>query len=130
MTTTMSHMSSGLVQRKRANIASSDTGNENRPDNDDYPDEEEDHDSKETRLTLMEEILLLGLKDREHFRTHMKLLILVNFCLKYFFYRVPVTPESFIREYPLEHIDRLLNVTHNDRMVSGLTYSTCKGCVS
>ena len=27
--------------------------------------EEEDMDSKETRLTLMEEVLLLGLKDRE-----------------------------------------------------------------
>ena len=27
--------------------------------------EEDDHDSKETRLTLMEEVLLLGLKDRE-----------------------------------------------------------------
>ena len=27
--------------------------------------DEEDRDSKETRLTLMEEILLLGLKDRE-----------------------------------------------------------------
>ena len=42
---------------------------------DDYDDDEklhrkeeegvEDHDSKETRLTLMEEVLLLGLKDRE-----------------------------------------------------------------
>ena len=29
---------------------------------DEYAD---DHDSKETRLTLMEEVLLLGLKDRE-----------------------------------------------------------------
>lgn len=61
----MSHISSGLVQRKRANVASADSGSENRQDNGDYPDEEEDHDSKETRLTLMEEILLLGLKDRE-----------------------------------------------------------------
>lgn len=28
-------------------------------------DEMDDHDSKETRLTLMEEVLLLGLKDKE-----------------------------------------------------------------
>jgi hypothetical protein len=36
-----------------------------RKNNDDYDEDEYDNDSKETRLTLMEEILLLGLKDRE-----------------------------------------------------------------
>lgn len=70
----MSHISSGLVQRKRANVASADSGSENRQDNGDYPDEEEDHDSKETRLTLMEEILLLGLKDREVYTPYVLIL--------------------------------------------------------
>lgn len=57
----------GLVQRR--NVAPPSVNN--RPDeNDDEKDgsqeeEEFDHDSKETRLTLMEEVLLLGLKDRE-----------------------------------------------------------------
>ncbi|XP_048733422.2 Golgi phosphoprotein 3 homolog sauron-like [Ostrea edulis] len=59
--------SSGLVQRKTATVQSvgADGGVEERDDEGYTPDEEEDHDSKETRLTLMEEILLLGLKDRE-----------------------------------------------------------------
>lgn len=58
----------GLVQRRRDVNQSSSSGNPtaSRDDsngrNDDY---ENDADSKETRLTLMEEVLLLGLKDKE-----------------------------------------------------------------
>lgn len=65
--TSLTQRQSGIVQRRRAkdgaeggtNVVNEDT---------DVPHEdvdEEDRDSKETRLTLMEEILLLGLKDRE-----------------------------------------------------------------
>lgn len=65
--TSLTQRQSGIVQRRRAkdgaeggtNVATEDT---------DMPQEDiddEDRDSKETRLTLMEEILLLGLKDRE-----------------------------------------------------------------
>jgi len=61
----------GLVQRR--NVAQTAAAAFNRPDDDDnekdvdrdHGTEEDDHDSKETRLTLMEEVLLLGLKDRE-----------------------------------------------------------------
>jgi len=59
--------SDGLVRRnvQTTNIPS----NRYEADGDDKPadceEEEFDHDSKETRLTLMEEVLLLGLKDRE-----------------------------------------------------------------
>lgn len=58
----------GLVQRRRDANQGSSSGNAiaSRDDsngrNDDY---ENDADSKETRLTLMEEVLLLGLKDKE-----------------------------------------------------------------
>ncbi|CAC5412268.1 GOLPH3 [Mytilus coruscus] len=56
----------GLVQRRGNNVRTDDTNSsEQQEDLSGYPDEEEEHDSKETRLTLMEEILLLGLKDRE-----------------------------------------------------------------
>lgn len=63
-------MSEGLKQRK---VASNLTDSANRSYNDhnsdndlkDDSNDEYDADSKETRLTLMEEILLLGLKDRE-----------------------------------------------------------------
>lgn len=78
----MSGESGGLKQRKVAassdaasskyvNGGSSSENNnpndndKNDPDLDNQEDEEFDADSKETRLTLMEEILLLGLKDRE-----------------------------------------------------------------
>ena len=60
----------GLVQRK--NVApsfnvSGDAEEENEDQKNQIAEEEEreDLDSKETRLTLMEEVLLLGLKDRE-----------------------------------------------------------------
>ena len=59
----------GLVRRKKA---PKDTNEYNIHDSDDekkkYSSGEEeidDGDSKETRLTLMEEVLLLGLKDKE-----------------------------------------------------------------
>jgi Golgi phosphoprotein 3 len=39
--------------------------NQNDRDNRDRDDERDNDDDKETRLTLMEEVLLLGLKDRE-----------------------------------------------------------------
>ncbi|KAI8789940.1 Golgi phosphoprotein 3 [Biomphalaria glabrata] len=57
---------SGLIQRRTATV----TNSTNESTNDEKeekssPDEDEDLDSKETRLTLMEEVLLLGLKDRE-----------------------------------------------------------------
>lgn len=64
--TSLTSRSGGLVQRKVATVQGADGGTEDRSrEEDGYPEEEEDHDSKETRLTLLEEVLLLGLKDRE-----------------------------------------------------------------
>jgi Golgi phosphoprotein 3 len=59
--------SSGLIQRRTAAVANSNSEgtNDEKEDNPNDRDAEEDNDSKETRLTLMEEVLLLGLKDRE-----------------------------------------------------------------
>ena len=63
---------SGLKQRKIAAASINDSRLNNDPENNsekenntDEGNEEYDADSKEARLTLMEEILLLGLKDRE-----------------------------------------------------------------
>ena len=66
---------SGLVKRKVAasvlNESRNNSNNTNDLDNNENNElneegnDEYDADSKETRLTLMEEILLLGLKDRE-----------------------------------------------------------------
>lgn len=52
---------------QRRNVAAPQSARDDDPDDERRYDEEEidDHDSKETRLTLMEEVLLLGLKDRE-----------------------------------------------------------------
>ena len=62
-------MSEGLVQRKRRTQNEGETGGSgqaNTPGSDDERSKEiEDGDSKETRLTLMEEVLLMGLKDKE-----------------------------------------------------------------
>lgn len=65
--------SEGLIQRKNAAASSSgtfrsddinkDSGDEKIANK--QGDDIEDHDSKEARLTLMEEVLLLGLKDKE-----------------------------------------------------------------
>lgn len=65
----------GVVQRRTARVGTGGGGpveissgpadvEERRTSNDD---EMDDLDSKETRLTLMEEVLLLGLKDKEVF---------------------------------------------------------------
>lgn len=65
--------SDGLIQRRNVNsLASNTRGDDSRDKEDNWSDgkesgDDEDHDSKETRLTLMEEILLLGLKDKEVF---------------------------------------------------------------
>ena len=59
---------SGLKQRKVAVNDSKNNYDSNKNSDTELNDEEKDDfdaDSKETRLTLMEEILLLGLKDRE-----------------------------------------------------------------
>jgi len=56
-----------LTQRKTADIKKrNEEARQERNRSDEEPEEEENmHDSKEQRLTLMEEVLLLGLKDRE-----------------------------------------------------------------
>ncbi|XP_027018575.1 Golgi phosphoprotein 3 isoform X2 [Tachysurus fulvidraco] len=72
----LTQRSSGLVQRRTeasrsaaTAAAAADKDKSSRDDDDEHRrDEQEDDDtgdSKETRLTLMEEVLLLGLKDRE-----------------------------------------------------------------
>ncbi|XP_017566750.1 Golgi phosphoprotein 3 [Pygocentrus nattereri] len=66
----VSQRSSGLVQRRTEASRSAAAGRERAADEEEAESrraEEEDAegDSKETRLTLMEEVLLLGLKDRE-----------------------------------------------------------------
>jgi len=60
--------SDGLVQRRNISRDSTDGSLRDPQENDSKPDhdeEAEDGDSKETRLTLMEEVLLLGIKDKE-----------------------------------------------------------------
>ncbi|XP_012676631.1 Golgi phosphoprotein 3 [Clupea harengus] len=68
--TSLTQRSSGLVQRRTeaSRNAAADKDRESGEDDESRREEEEDEDqgdSKETRLTLMEEVLLLGLKDRE-----------------------------------------------------------------
>ncbi len=62
--TSLTQRSSGLKQRKTTTTSHGAEANDNQ-DEFRERDDMEDHDSKETRLTLMEEVLLLGLKDRE-----------------------------------------------------------------
>ncbi|KAL0965808.1 hypothetical protein UPYG_G00286040 [Umbra pygmaea] len=66
--TSLTQRSSGLVQRTKASRNAA-TDKERGSEDEDYEprqeEEDEKGDSKETRLTLMEEVLLLGLKDRE-----------------------------------------------------------------
>jgi hypothetical protein len=57
-------MSEGLKQRRRAPKPAEEGQVQDDHDTANNP-EDEDGDSKETRLTLMEEVLLLGLKDKE-----------------------------------------------------------------
>ncbi|KAL6465631.1 hypothetical protein MHYP_G00257640 [Metynnis hypsauchen] len=67
--TSLTQRSSGLVQRRGAAAAAdrekSSAGEEEYEPRRDEQDDDDAGDSKETRLTLMEEVLLLGLKDRE-----------------------------------------------------------------
>ncbi|XP_055743868.1 Golgi phosphoprotein 3-like [Salvelinus fontinalis] len=70
--TSLTQRSSGLVQRRteasRTAAADKDRGSGDEdfePRRGEEQEEQEKGDSKETRLTLMEEVLLLGLKDRE-----------------------------------------------------------------
>ncbi|TRY65296.1 hypothetical protein DNTS_015447 [Danionella cerebrum] len=70
--TSLTQRSSGLVQRRTEASRNAVAGDKEKVDGEDEYEsrrgEEEDDDkgdSKETRLTLMEEVLLLGLKDRE-----------------------------------------------------------------
>lgn len=69
--TSLSQRSSGLVQRRTEAIRSAAADRERVSDGEEdearrgEEEEEDKGDSKETRLTLMEEVLLLGLKDRE-----------------------------------------------------------------
>lgn len=58
----------GLVQRRNINRDNADGAsreNGQSSEQNDYEEDIDDGDSKETRLTLMEEVLLLGLKDKE-----------------------------------------------------------------
>lgn len=69
MASTVTQRTSGLVQRRTEAIRSAAVDRESGGEEDEARREEEEDDdkgdSKETRLTLMEEVLLLGLKDRE-----------------------------------------------------------------
>ncbi len=61
-------MSEGLVRRRRKDATNPAESNEQTEENREGSEERQDvddGDSKETRLTLMEEVLLLGLKDKE-----------------------------------------------------------------
>lgn len=58
--------SEGIIQRRPIKNASTGVGSANDPDEDRRENESDDEDQdKQTRLSLMEEVLLLGLKDRE-----------------------------------------------------------------
>ncbi|KAJ4918984.1 hypothetical protein JOQ06_024585, partial [Pogonophryne albipinna] len=56
---------SGLVQRKNDRESGGEEDEARRCGEEDDQEQDEKGDSKETRLTLMEEVLLLGLKDQE-----------------------------------------------------------------
>lgn len=63
----------GLTRRNRPQT---NTSHQDSPDYDEKPKDdggEYEDPSKETRLTLMEEVLLLGLKDREVYSTSVKI---------------------------------------------------------
>lgn len=69
--TSLTQRSVGLVQRRTeasrsaADKERSSGQEEHEPRRGEEQDDDDTGDSKETRLTLMEEVLLLGLKDRE-----------------------------------------------------------------
>ena len=58
-------MSEGLVQRRRTKKVAEEVQDDEDLGQAGQNEEIDDGDSKETRLTLMEEVLLLGLKDKE-----------------------------------------------------------------
>ena len=62
---TLTQRHTGIVQRKKTKEGAEGGLNGDDVENKLDDIDEDDRDSKETRLTLMEEILLLGLKDRE-----------------------------------------------------------------
>lgn len=60
------HRSDGLVQRRVASTVNNTGNNQDNYNVEDEPPVNGDYDSsKDTRFTLMEEVLLLGLKDKE-----------------------------------------------------------------
>lgn len=70
--------SEGLIQRR--NVLKENGNDGSQKENQDFDDKKndknyDDGDSKETRLTLMEEVLLLGLKDKEVRRTTLSNLV-------------------------------------------------------
>jgi len=83
--------SEGLVQRRivsssgQSNEKTNNSNNVNDLSNYDgetsHSKDDHDIDSKETRLTLMEEVLLLGLKDKEVFRLVLIVLLLIDIYL-------------------------------------------------
>ena len=78
-------MSEGLVQRRRTKKPAEDSQEQaEEPREDDH--EVDDGDSKETRLTLMEEVLLLGLKDKEGYTSFWNDCISSGLRGMYFFY--------------------------------------------
>lgn len=82
--TSLTQRSSGLVQRRTEasrNAAEKDrpSGQEDHgPRRAEDQDDDDTGDSKETRLTLMEEVLLLGLKDREVMADKLRLNAVAN----------------------------------------------------
>ncbi len=80
-------MSEGLVQRKRRTQKEDEFGGSGSPNVGNNSDDErskdaDDGDSKETRLTLMEEVLLLGLKDKVSLSLQLSFLFFVAEALK------------------------------------------------
>ena len=75
-----------LVQRSTASSGISPEDNPDIEGNEGYESDEETGDRKETRLTLMEEVLLLGLKDKEvNFRSfRLSLMSLGLYIMNYF----------------------------------------------
>lgn len=87
--TTLTQRTSGLVQRRTEAIRSAAAadkeresgGEEDEARRGEEGEDDDKGDSKETRLTLMEEVLLLGLKDREVWAADYNLVIFFSFSL-------------------------------------------------
>jgi len=75
-----------LVQRSTASSGISPEDNPDIEGNEGYESDEETGDRKETRLTLMEEVLLLGLKDKEvNVRSFRLSLMSLGLCIMNYF---------------------------------------------